>query len=97
MTVRVAISVRAVEGPISSRRSKLQAVNVSEFLVIFGTTPFVLVPLLENLVQLRRGLIVDDLSVLAEDVEWLSNEIWNVLAHKHVRVKKARIDFRGQI
>ena len=57
-----------------------------------------LVPTSWNLIQFRRGsLIVDNLSVLAGNVEWVGNEIWNVFTHKHVRIKMASIDFRGQI
>jgi hypothetical protein len=68
--------------------------NVGEPLTIFNASPFVLFPLFENLVQFRQGsLIVDDLSVLARDIEWLGNEIRNIFAYKHVRVKVTRIDF----
>jgi hypothetical protein len=67
-------------------------------LAVFSTCPFVLFPLLQNLVQLRGGsLIIDDLSVFAGNIEWLGNEIRNIFPHKHIWVKMIRIDFLGQI
>ena len=72
--------------------------DISKLLTVFGTSPFLLFPFLENLVQLRRGsLIVDDLSVLARNVEWLRNQVRNIFAYKHIWVKMAMIDFLGQI
>ena len=72
--------------------------NISKLLAVFGTSPFLLFPLLENLVQLWQGsLIIDNLSILAGNIEWLCNEIWNILAHKHIWVKMTRINFLGKI
>ena len=70
--------------------------DICKLLAVFGTSPFLLFQLLENLVQLRRGsLIIDDLSVLAGDVEWLRNEIRNIFSDKYIQVKMTRIDFLG--
>ena len=53
--------------------------NIGKLLVVFGTSPFLLLPFLENLVQLWGGsLIVDDLSVLAGNVKWIHDEIRNI-------------------
>ena len=72
--------------------------NISKLLAVFGTSPFLLFPLLENLVQLqRRHLIVDDLSVFTGNVERLCNEIRDVFTEKHIQVKMTRIDFLGKI
>jgi hypothetical protein len=72
--------------------------NIGKLLAVFGTSPFLLFPFLDNLVQLGRGsLIVDDLSVLAGNVEWLRNEVRNIFAYKHIRIKMTRIDFLGKI
>ena len=85
------------------RRSKLigkefDKDNICKLLAVFNTSPFLLFPFLENLVQLGRGsLIVDDLSVLAGNIKWLHNEVRNVFAYKHIRVKMVRIDFLGKI
>jgi hypothetical protein len=67
-------------------------------LAVFGTSSFLLFPFLESLVELRRGsLIVDDLGVLAGNVEWLRNEVRNIFSYKHIWVKMTRIDFLGKI
>ena len=72
--------------------------NISKLLAVFGTSPFLLFPLLENLVQLqRRHLIIDDLSVLMGNIERLCNEIRDIFTKKHIRVKMTRIDFLGKI
>ena len=41
--------------------------------------------------------MVDDLSVLAGNIEWLRNEVRNIFAYKHIWVEMARIDFLGKI
>ena len=72
--------------------------HIGKLLVVFGTSPFLLFPLLENLVQLWRGsLIVDDLSILTGNVEWLRNEIRNIFTDKHIWVKMTRVDFLGKV
>jgi len=72
--------------------------NIGKLLAVFSTSPFLLFPFLESLVQLRRGsLIVDDLSVLTGNIEWLRNEVRNIFAYKHISVKMTRIDFLGKI
>ena len=72
--------------------------NIGKLLAVFDTSPFLLFPFLENFVRLGRGsLVVDDLSILARNVEWLRNEVRNIFADKHIWVKMGRIDFLGKI
>jgi hypothetical protein len=63
-------------------------------LAVLDAGPFIFFPLLEDLVEARRkGLIVDDLRVLARDLEGFGDEIENVFPNKHVGVQVGLIFF----
>jgi hypothetical protein len=72
--------------------------GISELLAVLGASPFIFFPLLEDLVEARRrGLIVDDLSVLARDLEGFGDEVRNLFPNKHVGVQVRGIDLLGQV
>ena len=69
--------------------------NVGELLAVLGAGPFIFFPLLEDFIEVgRRGLIIDDLSVLARDLEGFGDEIRNVFPNKHVGVQVCGVDLQ---
>ena len=53
--------------------------DIGQLLAVLGAGPFIFFPFLEDLVEARRrGLIADDLRVIARDLEGFGDEIGNV-------------------
>jgi len=53
--------------------------DIGQLLAVLGAGPFIFFPFLEDLVEARRrGLITDDLRVIARDLEGFGDEIGNV-------------------
>ena len=72
--------------------------DVCELLAVFGAGPFIFFPFLEDFVEARRrSFVVDDLGILARDLEGFGDKIGNVFLNKHVRIQVCGIDLLGQI
>jgi hypothetical protein len=87
----------------TDRRSKLVGEelyenDIGELLTVSRAAPFIFFPLLEDLVEARRrGLVIDDLSVVARHLERFRNEIGDVFSDKHVGVQVRGVDLFGQV
>ena len=70
--------------------------DVRTLLPVFRRIPLILLPLAKNLVEARRkGLVVDNLSILLCRLEGLGYEIRNVFANQSVEVEMSGVDLLG--
>ena len=72
--------------------------DVCKLLAVSRVLPVVLVPLPKDLFKARRlCLIVDGVDVFTRDIKRLGDEIGNILADKHVRIKMSRVNLLRQV
>ena len=72
--------------------------DVRKFLAVSGVLPVVLIPLRKDLFKARRlGLVVDDIDVFTGGIKGFGDEIGDIPADKHVRIKMGRINLLREI
>lgn len=79
-------------------RKELDEDRVRQTLTVLRITPALLVPGLQDLVEAwRRRLVVNALNVGFADLKGLRNQVWHVLADKHVGIDELDINLLEQV
>ena len=72
--------------------------GVTELVAVLVSTPVLLVPRLQDLVQARRArLVVNLFGILFRDVIVLGRQVGNVTANEQLGVKVSQVDLFGQV